>query len=80
MGLLDEVAKEAVAHKPTHCIVGRWLNNLEQKTRAEVSEVLASSYPFSAMYRVISRHYPKVFAERSLTKHLEGQCCCVPER
>lgn len=79
MGLLDEVAAEATKHKPAKCVVARWLDTLDSKRRVEVDELLGSAFPVLAMYRVIVRHYPKVFGERALGKHVGGGCCCVVE-
>lgn len=80
MGLLDEVAVEATAHRPAKCVVGRWLGTLDKKSKAEIDEVLGSQHPWTALYRVIVRHYGRLFAERTFTKHLEGKCCCVSSR
>lgn len=79
MGLLDEVAAEAVKHKPAKCIVARWIDQLDETQRVEVKEMLGSGFPVSAMHRVIVRHFPQVFGERALGKHLEGGCCCVAQ-
>lgn len=79
MGLLDEVAHEAASNRRNVCTVGVWLSRLDQTDRTEVDEVLKSGYAAYTICRVLQRHFPNQFGERTFIRHMRGECCCVAE-
>lgn len=80
MALIDELQAEANATKITVCAVGRWYSTLTNETKTEVDEVLQSDYPAYTICRVLQRHYPGKFGERTFVRHMRNECCCVAER
>ena len=80
MALIDEIKAETDAGKITVCTVGRWYLTLTKKERLEVDEVLKSDYPAYTICRVLQRHYPNRFGERTFVRHMRKECCCVAER
>lgn len=79
MGLLDEVTRAVAGNKTTVCAVQRWLDTLDTDTRTEVDEVLATDFPAYTICRVLNKHYPGVFGERTFVRHMRGECCCVTQ-
>lgn len=80
MGLLDEVANELAGTRRNVCAVGRWMNKLDPNIRSEVDDVLASNFPAYTICRVLQKHFPNQFGERTFIRHMRGECCCVSER